>query len=35
MVGAIGFLMAAAFVAGTIPARKAASINPAETLKAE
>ena len=35
MVGAIGVLMAAAFVAGTIPARKAASINPAETLKAE
>ena len=35
MVGAIAVLMTAAFVAGTIPAHKAATINPAETLKSE
>src|SRR5579862_9474808 len=35
LAGAIAVLMAAAFLAGTIPARKAASIDPARTLKAE
>jgi ABC-type antimicrobial peptide transport system permease subunit len=35
MAGSVAVLMAAALVAGTIPAHKAATINPAETLKSE
>ena len=35
MISAIAILMAAALLAGTIPARKAASINPVSALKAE
>jgi ABC-type lipoprotein release transport system permease subunit len=35
MAGAIGVLIAAACVAGIIPARRAASIDPVKTLRVE
>jgi ABC-type antimicrobial peptide transport system permease subunit len=35
MSGAIGVLVAAAFVAGMIPARRAASIDPVKALRVE